>query len=148
MAPMIDLAALNFARTQAEIKLMESQALKNEVDAGYTAGIKTDETRTNIQLLLATVTNTNAKTALTQAEEIGKTLQNKLDAATLDTRTKTAEEQLKLYKEQVQNAVTQNGILQSQANDLVAEQRNKVALQVLQMDLLEPQNENEQKVSF
>ena len=139
MAPMIDLAALNFARTQAEIKLMESQALKNEVDAGYTAGIKTDETRTNIQLLLATVTNTNAKTALTQAEEIGKTLQNKLDAATLDTRTKTAEEQLKLYKEQVQNAVTQNGILQSQANDLVAEQRNKVALQVLQMDLLEAQ---------
>ena len=38
----------------------------------------------------------HAKTALTQAEEIGKTLQNKLDAATLDTRTKTAEEQLNL----------------------------------------------------
>ena len=136
---MIDLAALNFAKTQAEIELLKSQANKNNVEAGYTGGAKTDETKTNIDLLRSQITNNEAKTALTKAEEIGKTIENEINNATALTRVKTAEEQLHLYGQQVKNAITNNGILLGQAESLIQQKTNEVALQLVQKRIMESQ---------
>lgn len=63
---------------KSEQKVNESIARKNNIEADYTAGAKTEETNTNIRSVIANTTNTEEKTKLIKLEQTGQEIQNKI----------------------------------------------------------------------
>jgi hypothetical protein len=139
MAPMMDLANLNLAKTSAEIKLLQSQANLNNTQANKTGGVDTDKGYAEIEVLKSQVKSNEAKAALDNATAIGTNLDNKLKAATFETRANIATEELKLYQENVRKAIITNGITESQAESLIEQEKQKVFLNTLQMQLIDSQ---------
>lgn len=66
----------------SQVQVNESQANKNNVDAGKTAGVDTALGETNITKLIAETQNIKAKTLLTNAQAAGERLKNTITEAT------------------------------------------------------------------
>lgn len=79
-------AGMQTAMMEAQIKLAESQANKNNVEAGKIGGVDTVEAETRIKSLTAGITNTEAITALTKVETTLKQLDTVFQGESLEDR--------------------------------------------------------------
>jgi hypothetical protein len=108
-APMIDIKAIEYMKTFAEINLLKSQAKKNEAEAEYTQGAKTAETESVTELNTANTANLkntynlitsqiateNAKSLNIEADTELKELDTYIKDATKDIEIKKVNEYLK-----------------------------------------------------
>jgi hypothetical protein len=130
---------LNVWKNQAELDLLKSQARLNNVEADKKSGVDTEKTSTEIDFLKSQIQSNDAKIALDKAQTIGIEIDNKLKNATFETRADIAKEELKLYRENVKRAVIENGIKEGQAEALITQENQKVALNYLDLQLKDKQ---------
>lgn len=102
--------ALQLAKLGSEVKLNESQALKNTTEATKTGGVDTELTETNIENITKDIANK-------EIQNLGMRLQNEMDKIKLNVSEKTEDQQIdsvvktwELLSEELTKAVRENDI--------------------------------------
>lgn len=101
---------LQMGLTQAQIKVMESQANKNNVEAEKTGGVDTQKVTTEIQSLTQGIQNAKATEILTKTQSRIAALDEQLKTATFETAISEVETELFKSNQELRMMVRENWI--------------------------------------